>query len=192
MINALVTNFNMAQSLAENLANQAYGKLSKDNITIDLSDLQLHGFIEHDVSLVHDDSAIGVNWVPNKKLVADMLTYSADGIGVTLADVVTFRAHRLQQCQRENPKLEFGFKEKLVAQGEVAFFMLMFAGEGNEGKVPLSFAESFLGKASHSVGFWQAGQVLFNIARTRPRSSITLESKFNVPSKQSFVVQQQF
>jgi hypothetical protein len=74
LVDAMKTYYNLDKSVGSILANTAVSTLSTNpEKTIDLDQLQQHGFIEHDASLVHDDTALDANWIVNQTLVEQML-----------------------------------------------------------------------------------------------------------------------
>jgi hypothetical protein len=65
MQDAMSRVYNLSPAVGWLLANAAVKGLSPKNGMISLDQLQKHGFIEHDASLVHDDTALGSNWIIN-------------------------------------------------------------------------------------------------------------------------------
>ena len=85
---------NLNKDLADVLSNEA-GQLAV-NGTLSLHDLALHGFIEHDASLAHDD-ANGAKYAPvtpNATLIQQLLADSTDGKVLTYWDFAKARVRR--------------------------------------------------------------------------------------------------
>jgi hypothetical protein len=68
MQDAMTLVYNLSPAVGALLANAAVKGLSPNGTSIDLDRLQQHGFIEHDASLVHQDSALAPNWIVDKTL----------------------------------------------------------------------------------------------------------------------------
>lgn len=176
LVDALVSKYNVDAGVTNTLANSAYAKLSQDGgNTIDLGSLQLHGFIEHDVSTVHEDTANGNNWVPVEKYVTQLLAHSSDGKVLTMQDVVNARQLRLEQCMANNKNLTWTTKEKTTASAEAVLALLVFKGDQNE--LPVSYARSFFleerfpdgyKSLKSSIGWVKIGASLAKYAATQP------------------------
>jgi hypothetical protein len=74
MQNAMSLVYNLSPAFGDALATAAVKGLSPNGTSIDLDQLQLHGFIEHDASLVHKDSALGPNWIVDKELLDQFIS----------------------------------------------------------------------------------------------------------------------
>jgi|1048.fasta_scaffold39893_1 hypothetical protein len=107
--------------------------------TLSLSDLRLHGAIEHDVSLVRDDSYFGNNYSINKTLVKDLLESSQDGAVITTTDLGIYRKNRYLDSVARNPELKFDTKEQIAAFTEAATILAIF---GNP--VSINYIQSFI------------------------------------------------
>lgn len=92
---ALTTVYNIGSELGQSLVSQAIGCCSKSNDSVStLQDIGIHGRIEHDASLVHDDIVPGEAFssdIVNSTLLAELV----DGKDVlTLTDYAAARKRR--------------------------------------------------------------------------------------------------
>ncbi|ETL97844.1 hypothetical protein L917_04951 [Phytophthora nicotianae] len=111
-----------------------------------LADLGDPNFIDHDASLVHDDSFFQVEpFKVNKTLVGELLA-SAEHIGghsgrvLTTNTMARFRRRREIECARDNPKFSMSALASFVANGE-ASFVLQGLGDYT---ISVEHAQSFL------------------------------------------------
>jgi hypothetical protein len=126
LVEAMEKVYRLSPSIGRFLANGG----SKNTGIIQLSALQEHGFIEHDVSLVHEDTAIGNNTLVSDRLVEQIVEKAATAPGgrMTLAGLAAFRAARYQDSLAKNSKgLTFGLREKAIASGEAALLWAAMA-----------------------------------------------------------------
>jgi hypothetical protein len=72
MSEAIQKYFNMDRALAFSLTKIATSVVGHSDM-INLDRLSKHGFIEHDASLVHDDTALGDNSIVNQNLVNQLI-----------------------------------------------------------------------------------------------------------------------
>ncbi|KAG6966974.1 hypothetical protein JG688_00006519 [Phytophthora aleatoria] len=114
-----------------------------------LADLGDPNFIDHDASLVHDDSFFQVEpFKVNKTLVAELLS-SAEDIGghsgrvLTKNTVARFRHRREIECARDNPEFSMSALASFVANGE-ASFVLQGMGDYTSATISVEHARSFL------------------------------------------------
>lgn len=133
LYDALIKYYNLSPRVAWGLVTPVYFKLGKKGL-LDLADLQLHGFIEHDVSLVHQDTAIGVNWIPDNNLVKQLIDITEGEEPLTAKDLAKARLVRYQQCKTSNEQLQFGTKQKLFSDFELALILQVFGGKEGQGK----------------------------------------------------------
>ncbi|CAI7791322.1 unnamed protein product [Closterium sp. NIES-54] len=96
--------------------------------TIDLVQLRAHNKIEHDVSLVRDDSFLGNNYLVNVTLFNEMLSFSATKKFITLGEIGRFRKHRFESCKKNDPELSFDTNRQDVALSEAAALAGVFGG----------------------------------------------------------------
>ena len=120
------------------------------NNLVDLSKIQTHNKIEHDVSLVHDDayppdnfnpgnkdfSNFIVDIKPKKYLVDKLVSFSKDGKYITSNDLLKYRKYRIEQCKITNPYITFGFRQSFMSFLECSLILLLFG--DNDYKVPIS------------------------------------------------------
>ena len=128
-VDALKDNYNVSPGLTSTIVNGAtsLNLRNLDNSTFDLDTLGIHGRIEHDVSLVHNDANIGSAYAINQTLLQQFLDTSSDGRVLSLGDIKRFRSARLADSRANNPALEFTTKQKVVALGEAAVFFSVFS-----------------------------------------------------------------
>ena len=133
LVDQLVAVFNTDPSLSRTLAKTAISGVSVDGKTLQLSQLQKHGFIEHDASLVHNDTYLGDNWLVDPTLVNDMLNFARkkdNTFGTT--ELAHFRRRRERQCASQNPEFKFGAKELATAYAEAALLLAVLETTTNE------------------------------------------------------------
>lgn len=114
----------------------------KENI-IDLSNINVHNFGEHDASLVHDDSINNVvNIKVNQTLVNELISFSSDGEYISLRDLARFRNHRKKTCAKNNPHFTYGLRQDFLSFGESALLLSVF---GDTFKIKISTVQDILG-----------------------------------------------
>ncbi|KAG6614150.1 Aromatic peroxygenase [Phytophthora cinnamomi] len=114
-----------------------------------LADLGNPNFIDHDASLVHDDSFFQVEPFKVNKTLVDDLFSGAEVIGgrsdrvLTKHSVARFRRRREIECARDNPEFGMSALASFVANGE-ASFVLQGLGDFNSAAISVEHARSFL------------------------------------------------
>ncbi|KAG2760279.1 hypothetical protein PC129_g8134 [Phytophthora cactorum] len=114
-----------------------------------LADLGDPNFIDHDASLVHDDSFFQVEpFKVNKTLVAELLSSAEDieghsGQVLTKNTVARFRHRREIECARDNPEFSMRALASFVANGE-ASFVLQGMGDYTSATISVEHTRSFL------------------------------------------------
>ncbi|CAI7905751.1 unnamed protein product [Closterium sp. NIES-54] len=121
--------------------------------TIDLVQLRAHNKIEHDVSLVRDDSFLGNNYLVNVTLFNEMLSFSATKKFITLGEIGRFRKHRFESCKKNDPELSFDTNRQDVALSEAAALAGVFGGRFRAYVVPINYLKSFLRDERYPNGF---------------------------------------
>ncbi|CAI7782054.1 unnamed protein product [Closterium sp. NIES-53] len=121
--------------------------------TIDLVQLRAHNKIEHDVSLVRDDSFLGNNYLVNVTLFNEMLSFSATKKFITLGEIGRFRKHRFESCKKNDPELSFDTNRQDVALSEAAALAGVFGGRVRAYVVPINYLKSFLRDERYPNGF---------------------------------------
>jgi len=113
----------------------------------DLSDLARHNRIEHDASLVHDDTKARDEYAPiapDSKLIDQFLEQAKDGRFMTIEDVARARVWREAQC----PVLNHLHAE--IARGEMAIAIGLFgqqdSDDGNKQGIPVDMLRVWLGE----------------------------------------------
>ncbi|KAJ3318470.1 hypothetical protein HDV06_000449 [Boothiomyces sp. JEL0866] len=132
-----VSNFFLSQVTAQH--RNSYG-------LIDLKDMRLHGFIEHDASLVHDDlgqDTSNANYITNQTLVQQLASYGSNGV-LTSKQLRAFRAQREADSKNADPSYNFGVKQQFTAYGEAALMVKSF-GDSN-GDMNLDQITTWLGQ----------------------------------------------
>ncbi|MCJ1295930.1 hypothetical protein MMC34_007495 [Xylographa carneopallida] len=109
---------------------------------LDLNQLSRHAAIEHDVSLSRRDFHQGDNTTPQKDLITDLISSSADGKVIMATDLANLRVRRLEQQKRDNPALQYGAGQHQMACGESAFILTVFGAGFGHYDVPVSYVEA--------------------------------------------------
>lgn len=150
---------------------------------IDLSNLAIHGAIEHDISITRRDFGQKKqgNCAAQEDLIEAMLACSSDG-GKTLSiqDLGDFVKYRIEQQLEDNPELVYGPNEHTVNCGQLALLMHCF-GDGQRISceyVRALFVEERLpwkeGWQKRS-GWWSVGLVEFFGAVKKIRAAVGVE-----------------
>ncbi|KAE9044538.1 hypothetical protein PR003_g5586 [Phytophthora rubi] len=133
---AIVDVFNVDETLAERLTRPLPQQLT-------LADLSVHGFIEHDASLVHDDTFF-------KRDPAQINATLADGLFAKSKDgkqdkhsMAAERRQREAQSKQENPEYALPLKAQAAAYGESAL-LLIAMGDYDAETISVEHARSFL------------------------------------------------
>eukprot|EP00475_Leptophrys_vorax_P029610 TRINITY_DN436_c0_g2_i1.p2 TRINITY_DN436_c0_g2~~TRINITY_DN436_c0_g2_i1.p2 ORF type:complete len:251 (+),score=-6.46 TRINITY_DN436_c0_g2_i1:255-1007(+) len=124
-----------------------------ENHMVDPVKLRIHNRIEHDVSLVRDDIALGNNWLVNDTLVDQMLTFSSDGQFLTARDVANYRSARLEFSKTHNPSYTFDLVHRVIANGESGLLLLCFGDPLRRSAIPLAHIEAFIRKETMPDGY---------------------------------------
>lgn len=134
--NAIVDVFNIDEALAEHLTRPLPSRLT-------LADLSVHGFIEHDASLVHDDAYFKRDPAQiNITLAGELLAKSEDG-RLTKHSLATERRERETQCKTENPEYALPWKGQSAAYGECAL-LLIAMGHYESETISVEHVKSFM------------------------------------------------
>lgn len=144
LVKALHERLGIAESVGTLLAKAAVSKLGvpgEDGVRVlDLADLRLHGFIEHDASLTRRDAREGDAVSMSPPLLDQLLCTSADGETLTLEDLAT--AHQLRMKQSAGDGHSVPLKAALLGTFEAALLYQVLRGSG---AVALTEAREFLG-----------------------------------------------
>ncbi|GMF33040.1 unnamed protein product [Phytophthora lilii] len=114
-----------------------------------LGDLGDPNFIDHDASLVHDDSFFQVEpFKINETLVEKLLSRAEDignqdGLVLTKHSVARFRQQREIECAQSNPEFSMSALARFVANGETSF-VLLGLGDFATATISVEHARSFL------------------------------------------------
>lgn len=136
LVTALERYLGVSRSIGVLLANAAIARLGKpgpDGVKVlDLADLGLHGFIEHDASLTRRDAKNGdaSEFVP--ALLDQLVSLSRDGKSLTLEDLAVAHQLRMAQCAAGGQAVSL--KTGLLGTAEVA---LLYAVLGRDGAIAI-------------------------------------------------------
>ncbi|KAE9038646.1 hypothetical protein PR003_g5583 [Phytophthora rubi] len=136
---ALVEVYNLDKSLAEFLVSTLAVKFS-------LADLGEHNVVEHDASLVHDDSCKGTDPSSvNTTLASSMLTRGNEGQHITRMTLAAYRYEREADSAANTPDFEetFTAQRALTSYSESAI-MLLVMGDDATMSISVDHARSFL------------------------------------------------
>lgn len=161
LIHALREGYGLSTPLANLLVHGGIYLLGQEG-TFGLDDLARHNRIEHDASLVHDDTKGRDEYAPispNLVLVNNLLVQAEDGRVLTAADVARARVERESKC----PVLNSLHSE--IARGEMALALGLFGQENADHHqgVPLDTLREWLAeerlpegwKPTHTQGLLQ-------------------------------------
>jgi hypothetical protein len=128
-------------SLLAKIALRRLGKPREDGARVlDLADLALHGFIEHDASLTRRDARFGDASQLVRPLLAQLLATSRDGRRLTLDDLAVAHQLRLAQSARRGSRVPL--KAAILGTLEAA---LLYRVLGRYGGVALADVEELFG-----------------------------------------------
>ncbi|KUF88762.1 Aromatic peroxygenase [Phytophthora nicotianae] len=128
--------FNVDEGLAERLTRPLPPQLT-------LADLSVHGFIEHDASLVHDDTYVKRDPAQvNTTLADNVFAKSVDG-KLNKHTMAKVRKERETQCKKENPEYALPVKAQATAYGESAL-LLIAMGDYESKTISVNHAKSFM------------------------------------------------
>ena len=143
----------------------------------DLSDLARHNRIEHDASLVHDDTKVRDEYAPiapDSTLVKQFLELAKDGRFMTVEDVARARVWRESQC----PVLNQLHAE--IARGEMAIAVGLFGQEDpdndNKQGIPVDTLRVWLGEERLPDG-WKPNHIQGLLETIRTSRQINNEMK---------------
>ncbi|KAK1940074.1 putative sterigmatocystin biosynthesis peroxidase stcC [Phytophthora citrophthora] len=134
--NAIMEVFNIDETLAERLTRPLPSQLT-------LADLSVHGFIEHDASLVHDDTYLKKDPAEINITLADNLFAKSKDGKLDKHVLATGRRQRESQCKKENPEYALPVKAQAAAYGESALLLLAM-GDYESETISEEHAKSFL------------------------------------------------
>jgi Peroxidase, family 2 len=144
LVKALHERLGIAPSIGTLLAKAAMARLGKvvegGERVLDLSDLVLHGFIEHDASLTRCDAREGDAAALSPPLLDQLLSLSKDGQSLSLEDLAT--AHQLRMKQSAAGGHRVPLKAGILGTFEAALLYQVLRG-GDAVAVPS--AREFLG-----------------------------------------------
>ncbi|CAI5468413.1 unnamed protein product [Closterium sp. Yama58-4] len=155
IVNAFRKFYSFSPTVTNALINGAFSAGVGDRAagTIDLVQLRAHNKLEHDVSLVSDDAYLGNNYLVNKTLFNQMLSFSSTKKYITLREIGRFRKHRFYGSHKNNPQLSYDTNREAVAFSEAAALAGVFGGRLRFYAVPISYLKSFLRDHRYPKGF---------------------------------------
>ncbi|KAF8266211.1 Chloroperoxidase [Lactarius quietus] len=168
LINALQEGYGLSTALTEVLVHGGIFLLGQDG-AFGLNDLARHNRIEHDASLVHDDTKGRDEYAPiqpDLSLVKKLLLQAEDGRVLTAEDIARSRVERESQC----PVLNGLHSE--IARGEMAIALGLFGqGNGDHQGVPVDMLREWLTeerlpegwKPTHTQGLLQTIRISWEL-----------------------------
>ncbi|KAG7382686.1 hypothetical protein PHYPSEUDO_004656 [Phytophthora pseudosyringae] len=133
---AIVDVFNVDEALAGRLTRPLPSQLT-------LADLSVHGFIEHDASLVHDDAYWKRDPAQINATLADALFAKSQDGQLNKHVMAAERRQRETQCKTENPEYALPVQGQAAAYGESALLLLAM-GDYETETISVEHAKSFL------------------------------------------------
>jgi Peroxidase, family 2 len=142
LVHAMHERLGLAPSIGRMLAALALRKLGKPGpdgaAVLDLADLSLHGFIEHDASLTRPDARHGDAVKQALPLLLQLLSLTRDGRTLTLEDLAV--AHQLRMAQSREGGHRVPLKAAALGTLEAALVYLVL---GRDGGVAIADAREF-------------------------------------------------
>jgi hypothetical protein len=140
---------------------------SFSGFTKSLNDIGKHGVIEHDCSLTRKDFHIGDSIRFNKKQFNKMKSFSKDGKYLTLEELANYAVYQRKQCEKDNPKIDFGMNQMFGSIAEQSALYLLF--KDDTGKIRMDWITYFFTKEKlpFKKGFVLNNQLnMFDIIQT--------------------------
>jgi hypothetical protein len=149
-VDALTKSINLSSGISNVFASVAL-MTNPDHAThsFDLSMLDKHGIIEHDVSLTRNDVAFGDNHTFDSEVWKRVIgTYE----GLTTTDFKTVSKARYDRVQaskeahvQAKKDWQYGIKEFILSYGESALFLSLL-GDPKNGKIPVEYLRVLVGE----------------------------------------------
>lgn len=151
----LVQALNLDRQLAEMFAQPLARKYGDKGFT--LADLAPHNFLEHDVSLVHDDAFFGSDPASiNQTMVETLLAHAVGSPPVlTRTAMARYRRDRELESRQTNPEFSLSALHSIIGSGE-AGILLMILGDPDTMTISVDRARSFLQLEKFPDGFAQS------------------------------------
>ncbi|KAJ3310502.1 hypothetical protein HDV04_005001 [Boothiomyces sp. JEL0838] len=143
---AITQVYGFAPTAAKKLV-KALDNFKNPDGTFDLSALQKHNAIEHDASLVHDDTGLAPNYITNQTLVKTLLGNKTE---LSIEDLGRYMKNRQVECQKNDKFYSYGLKNQITGLAEASTLMTVF---GNDKSARVDFLMEFLGKEKLPDGF---------------------------------------
>ncbi|CAG8677857.1 16285_t:CDS:2 [Cetraspora pellucida] len=110
--------------------------------TFNLEELSKHNTLEHDASLTRKDKYFGNPLKVDNELVDKLLDHQVDG-KINLDSLAKQRQMQLNHSKEHNPKLTYGFVQKILSGAEGAMLVNVMGGNTNF-EVDVAMLETFL------------------------------------------------
>ena len=170
LVRAIHGRLGVTRGVARMLAHDAMRRLGRPGpdgtLVLDLHDLALHGFIEHDASLSRVDAREGDAARLAPTLLRQLLSLSVDGRTLTLSDLAT--AHQLRVVQSRADGHMIPIKAAVLGTLEAALLYLVL---GRDGGIALADAMDFFAHeripehlAPHPIGLGEILLAAFRLA----------------------------
>jgi len=149
-------------------------------IYLNLDQLDLHGVVEHDISISRHDIAQGDNHSPQPQLIRELLDSSSDGKTLSMEDLAAHRKRRIHEQLKINPDAVYGSFQHLEACVEIALILHVF-GDGQ--KVPRDYLRAFFQEERLPMQegwkkrgwWWPLGIVELSIASSKVKKVIGMK-----------------
>lgn len=139
--------------------------------TIHLSDLNKHGFIEHDASLSRGDTALGDNHSFNKTIFAETVSYwTTDKI--TIAQQAKARLARMASAKAINPKFALTEQQIKGSLLENSLILMLF-GDGLNGNAD----------KKQVISWFETEKIPYELGFKKPASPITTQMALQMVQK---------
>jgi hypothetical protein len=117
--------------------------------SFDLSDIKKHNWIEHDVSLSRADLGVSGDAVSFRGDIWErVIGLYGDAKMTTIETAAKVRQSRVEVAKMDNPRFDFGGKQKLLSYGETALYLSVMGGL-KTGVVPIKWVDIWFCKSQY-------------------------------------------
>jgi len=155
LIDALNKGFNVSRAFASVQTLAAFTMYGKLFQKMSLSDLQRHGFLEHDASLSRQDAAIGDHVNVDKTLVDLLLTYKVSE-KINIESLAKLHHVRYADSKERNKDFDYGWRQQSLSFGESSLLLCVIGGSTNK-EIDAKIVEIFF-KEERLADDWKSSE----------------------------------